>query len=70
MRTRYHPAQRAARRRRVCHCPRHSSPIVATAHSALARWGLTLLALLALAAHMAWPFIVTGALAAWTWRHR
>lgn len=69
MRTRYHPVRRAVRRR-VCRCPRNYSPIVDTAHSPLARWGLTLLALLALAAHMAWPFLVTGALAAWTWRHR
>jgi hypothetical protein len=70
MRSRHHPAQRPARRRRICHCPRRLSPIVATAHSPLARWGLTLLALLALAAGMTWPFVITGALAAWTWRHR
>ncbi len=68
MRTR--PIQRPARRRRACRCPRSRSPIVDTAHSPLARWGLTLIALLALAAGMAWPFVVAGALAAWTWRHR
>jgi hypothetical protein len=62
--------RRPARRRRVCHCPRSRSPIVDTAHSSLARWGLTLLALLSLAAGMGWLLLVTGILAAWTWRHR
>lgn len=70
MRSRQHPVQRPARPRRVCRCPRGRSPIVDTAHSPLARWGLTLLAVLALAAGMAWPLLVTGVLAAWTWRHR
>lgn len=64
------PTQRPARRRRVCRCPRGRSPIVDTAHSPLARWGFTLLTLLALAADMAWPFVVAGVLTAWTWRHR
>ncbi|GAA3852251.1 hypothetical protein GCM10023084_03070 [Streptomyces lacrimifluminis] len=64
------PIQRPARRRRICRCPRGRSPIVDTAHSPLARWGFTALALLALAADMAWPFILVGALAVWTWRHR
>jgi DNA-binding transcriptional regulator YbjK len=62
--------QQPARRRRTCRCPRRRSPIVDTAHSPLARWGLTAVALLALAADMAWPFVIIGALAAWTWRHR
>ena len=67
MRTHRHQTRHPARRRRVCRCPRRRSPIVDTAHSPLARWGLTLLAL---AADMAWPFVITGVLAAWTWRHR
>jgi hypothetical protein len=70
MRSRHHQTRHPAPRRRVCRCPRRRSPIVDTAHSPLARWGLTLLALLALAAALAWPFVVTGVLAAWTWRHR
>lgn len=70
MRSLPRPARRSARRRRVCRCPRRNSPIVDTAHSPLARWGLTLLALLSLAAGMGWPLLATGILAAWTWRHR
>lgn len=69
MRTRHHQTRHPARRRRACRCPRGRSPIADTAHSPLARWGFTALALGALAADMAWPFLAAGALAVWTWRH-
>lgn len=68
--TRHQRSRAPARRHRKCRCPRGRSPLVDTAHLPLTRWGFTALALLALAAQMAWPLVVATGLAVWSWRHR
>ncbi|MEU5596846.1 hypothetical protein [Streptomyces sp. NPDC020298] len=72
MKTRYIevPRRRRIRRYQRCRCPRNRSPLVDTLHAPLARYGFTALALLALVAHQAWPFLITTGLAIWAWRHR
>lgn len=72
MKTRYIevPRRRRPRQYKRCGCTRNRSPIVDTAHTPLARYGFSALALLALATHLAWPFLITTGLAAWAWRHR
>lgn len=72
MKTRHihHTRRPPTRRHRRCRCPRGRSPLVDTFHTPLARYGFTLLALLALAAGLAWPFLATASLAYITWRHR
>lgn len=72
MKTRYIevPRRRPARRYRHCHCRKNLSPIADTFHTPFTRWTLTTLALLAVTAHMAWPFIALTALAAVAWKHR
>jgi hypothetical protein len=66
----HHTRRPPTRRYRRCHCPRRQSPIVDTFHAPLARWGFTLLALIALAASLGWPFLATAGIAALAWRHR
>lgn len=39
-------------------------------HHPLARWGFTLLAVLALVTHQAWPALVSGSFAWLAWRTR
>lgn len=73
MKTRYIEVprrRRPIRRYKRCGCQRRRSPISDAAHTPLARWGFTLLALLAGTNQLAWPFIVTALLAIWAWRHR
>lgn len=69
-RTRHTYRRPVVRRYRICSCPRGRSPLIDTAHTPLARWGFTALALLAFAAALVWPFLITAGLAAWAWRHR
>jgi hypothetical protein len=49
---------------------RRHLPLLHPLRTPLARWGFTLLALLAATTHQAWPFIITTALAAYGWRTR
>jgi hypothetical protein len=64
------PRRRPVRRYKRCGCRRRRSTIVDTFHTAFMRWSLTALALLALSASMAWPFVITTSLAVVAWRHR
>ncbi|WP_460071107.1 hypothetical protein [Streptomyces sp. YKOK-I1] len=50
--------------------PRGHSPLIATFHTPLARWGFTLLAFLAFATAQTGPFLITTTLAIYAWRHR
>lgn len=72
MKTGYIEIPRRPRKRHYnrCGCRRNVSPIVDTFHAAFMRWSLTALALLALAASMGWPFLITTGLAALAWKHR
>lgn len=64
------PRRRPIRRYKRCGCRRRQSTIVDTFHTPFMRWSLTGLALLALAASMGWPFLITTGLAAIAWKHR
>jgi hypothetical protein len=72
VKTRYIEIERRPRKRHYkgCGCRRNVSPIVDTAHTGFMRWTLTALAVLALAASMGWPFLITGGLAVVAWKHR
>ncbi|MDX3314668.1 hypothetical protein P1S61_37575 [Streptomyces sp. ME08-AFT2] len=50
--------------------PRGHSPFLATLHTPLARWGFTVLAVLALTTGQTVPFLVTAAIATYAWRTR
>lgn len=39
-------------------------------HTALGRYGFTVLAALALLNHLLWPALITGSIAAYAWRNR
>ncbi|MGW2720827.1 hypothetical protein [Streptomyces sp. NPDC001492] len=58
------------RRHRHCGCRRNQSPIVDTFHTPLARWGITVLAILAFVAQMAWPAVALTVAATVAWKHR
>jgi hypothetical protein len=64
------PRGRPVRRYKRCGCRRRRSTIVDTFHTGFMRWALTALALLALIAHMAWPFVILTGLAILAWKHR
>lgn len=64
------PRRRRPRRYKKCGCQRGRSPLIDTAHTPLARWGFTLLALAAATNQLTWPALVSTALAFWSWRHR
>lgn len=49
---------------------RGHSPLATTLRTPLARWGFTLLALLAATTAQPGPFLITTALAAYAWRNR
>lgn len=62
--------KRKVQRYAKCRCPKGRSPIVDTCHTPLARWGFTVLALLAVTNQLTGPTLLTGGLAWWAWRHR
>lgn len=50
--------------------PRGHSPILATLRQPLAKWGFTVLAVVALTTGQTVPFLVTAAIATYAWRTR
>ncbi|MFE9812434.1 hypothetical protein [Streptomyces sp. NPDC005548] len=48
--------------------PRTRRSVLPLLRTPLARWGFTVLALLALMSDQVWPFVVTAGLAAYGWR--
>lgn len=64
------PQRRRPRRYRHCHCRKNISPIADVFHAPLTRWAFTLLAVLAATNQLAWPAVITAAVAWCAWRHR
>lgn len=50
--------------------PTGHSPLLTTLRTPLARWGFTILAILALTTAQTGPFLITTALATYGWRNR
>lgn len=61
---------RKVRRYKNCRCRKGRSPLLDTAHTPLARWGFTVLALISFTTQLAGPALFTTLLAWWAWRHR